>query len=145
MEENIARYSDGLNYDSESPEDFAEKKNRVKEVCERVGRDSDELKWSIYLSRSVIGEDTDAFEDKKRDLMNQHWLLEETTDELKPKVLEVMLRECISGTVDTAAKEMSQYRNIADIITLGLPMMGDLRKNGLDTIKTLKDHIVPRI
>ncbi|MFX1369519.1 MAG: TIGR03560 family F420-dependent LLM class oxidoreductase, partial [Promethearchaeota archaeon] len=68
MEEIVARYADGLNYDSETPEDFAEKKNRVREACDRVGRDFDELKWSIYLSTSVIGEDADDFEEKKKDL-----------------------------------------------------------------------------
>lgn len=32
-----------------------------------------------------------------------------------------------------------------DILILGLPMVGDLRNNGLDTIKLLKDHIVPKL
>ncbi|MFW9847071.1 MAG: TIGR03560 family F420-dependent LLM class oxidoreductase [Candidatus Thorarchaeota archaeon] len=143
MEEIIARYADGLNYDSETPEDFAEKKNRMREACKKVGRDFDELKWSIYLCTSVIGEDTDDFEEKKKDLLNQHWLFEEITDELKPKVLEVMLSKHVSGTVDTAVEEISKYKNEADIIILGLPMVGDLRRNGLDTIKLLKERIIP--
>jgi len=145
MEEIIARYADGLNYDSESPEDYAEKKNRVKEACDRVGRDFDELKWSLYLSTSVIGEDTDDFEAKKKELLNQHWLFEEITDELKPKVLEVMLTKYVSGTIESAIEELSKYNNEIDILILGLPMVGDLRKNGLDTIKILKEHIVPKI
>jgi F420-dependent oxidoreductase-like protein len=145
MEEIIARYADGLNYDSETPEDFVEKKNRVKEACDKVGRDFDELKWSIYLSTSVIGEDTDDFEKKKQDLLNQHWLFEEITDELKPKVLEVMLTKYVSGTIDGAIEKLSKYKNVTDIMVLGLPMVGDLLKNGLETIRLLKDHIVPKL
>jgi F420-dependent oxidoreductase-like protein len=145
MEEIIARYADGLNYDSETPEEFVEKKNRMRKACDKVGRDFDELKWSIYLSTSVIGEDTDDFEEKKKDLLNQHWLFEEITDELKPKVLDVMLTKYISGTIDTVVEKLSRYKNETDTIILGLPMVGDLRKNGLDTIKLLKEKIVPKL
>ncbi len=145
MEDIIARYADGLNYDSETPEDFVEKKNRVREACDKVGRDFDELKWSIYLSTSVIGEDTDDFEKKKQDLLNQHWLFEELTDELKPKVLDIMLTKYVSGTIDGAIEKLSKYKNVTDIMVLGLPMVGDLLKNGLDTIKLLKDHIIPKL
>jgi len=145
MEEIIARYADGLNYDSETPEDFVEKKNRVREACDKVGRDFNELKWSIYLCTAVIGEDTDDFEKKKQDLLNQHWLFEEITDELKPKVLDVMLTKYISGTIDGTIKQLTKYKNVTDIMVLGLPMVGDLLKNGLDTIELLKDHIVPKL
>jgi F420-dependent oxidoreductase-like protein len=145
MEEIIASFADGLNYDSETPEDFVEKKNRVREACDKVGRDFDELKWSIYLSTSVIGEDADDFEKKKQDLLNQHWLFEEITDELKPKVLDVMLTKYVSGTIDGAIEKLSKYKNVIDIMVLGLPMVGDLLKNGLDTIRLLKDHIVPKL
>lgn len=145
MEEIIARYADGFNYDSETPEDFVEKKNRVREACDKAGRDFDELKCSIYLSTSVIGEDTDDFEKKKQDLLNQHWLFEEITDELKPKVLDIMLTKYVSGTIDGAIEKLSKYKNVTDIMVLGLPMVGDLLKNGLDTIKLLKDHITPKL
>ncbi|MFW9810584.1 MAG: TIGR03560 family F420-dependent LLM class oxidoreductase, partial [Candidatus Thorarchaeota archaeon] len=114
MEEIIARYADGLNYDSETPEEFVEKKNRVREACKKVGRNFDELKWSIYLCTSVIGEDIDDFESKKQDLLNQHWLFEEITDEQKPKVLEVMLTKYISGTIETAIEKISKYKNEID-------------------------------
>jgi len=145
MEETIALYADGLNYDSKTPEDFVEKKKRVREACEKVGRDFDELKWSMYLCTSVIGEDTDDFEEMKKDLLNQHWLFEEITDELKPKVLDVMLKDYVSGTVDTAVEKISQYKKEVDVMILGLPMVGSLLKNGLDTIKILKDYIVPKL
>ncbi|MFW9793490.1 MAG: TIGR03560 family F420-dependent LLM class oxidoreductase [Candidatus Thorarchaeota archaeon] len=145
MEEITARYADGLNYDSKTPEDFVEKKHRVREACDRVGRDYNELKWSLYLSTSVIGEDTDDFEERKKDRLNQHWLIEEITDELKPKVLDAMLKQEISGTVDTVIEELSKYKDELDIMVIGLPMVGNLLKNGLDTITILKDHIVPRL
>jgi F420-dependent oxidoreductase-like protein len=145
MEEIIARFADGLNYDSETPEDFVEKKNRMRKVCKKVGRDFDELKWSIYLSTSVIGEDTDDFEKKKQELLNQHWLFEEITDELKPKVLEIMLEKYVSGTIESVVKELSRYKDEVDIMVLGLPMVGDLRKNGLATIKILKERIVSKL
>ena len=145
MEEIIARFADGLNYDSETPEDFVEKKNRMRVKCEEVGRDFEELKWSLYLCTSVIGEDADDFEEKKKDLLNQHWLFEEITDEMKPKVLEVMLTKYVSGTIDSVVEKLSKYKDEVDVLILGLPMVGDLRKNGLDTIKILKEHIVPKI
>ncbi|MFW9982528.1 MAG: LLM class flavin-dependent oxidoreductase, partial [Candidatus Thorarchaeota archaeon] len=145
MEETIASFADGLNYDSETPEEFVEKKNRMREACASVGRDYDELKWSIYLSTSVIGEDIDDFEEKKKDRLKQHWLFEEITDEMKPKVLEAMLEHEISGTVDEVIEKLSKYKSELDVLILGLPMVGDLRQNGLDTIKLLKDHIVPKL
>ena len=145
MEEIVARYADGLNYDSETPEDFAEKKKRVRKACEKVGRGFDELRWSMYLSTSVIGEDADDFENKKNDLLNQHWLFEEIPDEVKPKVLEVMLKKCVLGTMDEAIESISKYKKETDIIVLGLPMVGDLLKNGLDMIKLLRNKIVPRL
>ncbi|MFW9832996.1 MAG: TIGR03560 family F420-dependent LLM class oxidoreductase [Candidatus Thorarchaeota archaeon] len=145
MEEIIARYADGLNYDTETPEELVEKKSRMREACDRVGRGFNELKWSLYLCTSVIGMDSDDFEEKKKDLLNQHWLFEEITDDLKPKVLDVMLTKYISGTVGSAVEELSKYKNEIDILILGLPMVGDLLKNGLDTIKILKDQIVPKL
>ena len=143
MEETIARYGDGLNYDSDTPEDFVEKKNRMREACKKFGRDFDELKWSIYLSTSVIGENDDDFEEKKKDLLNQHWLFTEITDEWKPKVMEAMLKQSVSGTIDTVVEELSKYKNEVDIMVLGLPHMGDLLKNGLENIKILKEKIIP--
>jgi alkanesulfonate monooxygenase SsuD/methylene tetrahydromethanopterin reductase-like flavin-dependent oxidoreductase (luciferase family) len=77
--------------------------------------------------------------------LNQKWLFEEISDEMKPKVLDVMLDKYVSGTVDTAIEELSKFKNELDILILGLPMVGDLRKNGLDTIKLLKDHIAPKL
>ncbi|MFX1481758.1 MAG: TIGR03560 family F420-dependent LLM class oxidoreductase [Promethearchaeota archaeon] len=145
MEEIIARYADGLNYDSETPEEFVEKKIRVREACKRVGRDFNELKWSIYLCTSVIGNNIDDFEKRKKELLNQHWLFEEITDELKPKVLDVMLSKYVSGTIDSAVEELSKYKDEIDIMVLGLPMVGNLLNNGLDTIKLLKNHIVPKL
>ena len=145
MEETIARYGDGLNYDSKTPEDFVEKKKRMREMCEKVGRNFDELRWSMYLVTSVIGADTDDFEKKKKDLLNQHWLFEEIPEEMKPKVVEAMLKQSISGTADKAIEKISEYKKEVDIMVLGLPMMGDLLKNGLDTIRLLKDHIIPKL
>jgi len=145
MEEITARYADGLNYDSKTPEDLVEKKKRVREACERVGRHYDELRWSMYLSTSVIGKDADDFEKKKKERLNQHWLFEEISDEMKPKVLEAMLQQEISGTVEEVIEKLSKYKNEIDILVLGLPMVGELQKNGLDMIKLLKDHIVPKL
>jgi hypothetical protein len=72
-------------------------------------------------------------------------LFEEITDELKPKVLDVMLTKYVSGTIDGAIEKLSRYKNVTDIMVLGLPMVGDLLKNGLDTIKLLKDQVVPKL
>ena len=97
MEETIARFGDGLNYDTTTPEGFIEKKKRMRVMCEKVGRDFDDLKWSLYLSTSVIGSDADDFENRKAERLKQHWLFEEITDEIKPKALEAMLKQDLSG------------------------------------------------
>ncbi|MFW9844436.1 MAG: LLM class flavin-dependent oxidoreductase [Candidatus Thorarchaeota archaeon] len=145
MEETIARYADGLNYDSTTPEGFIEKKKRMKVMCEKVERDFDDLKWSLYLSTSVIGKNPDDFEKKKEDRLNQPWLFEEITDEIKPKVLEAMLKQELSGTVDSVVEELSKFKNELDVLVLGLPMVGDLLANGLDMIELLRAHIIPKL
>jgi F420-dependent oxidoreductase-like protein len=145
MEETIARFGDGLNYDTTTPEGFIEKKKRMRVMCEKVGRDFDELKWSLYLSTSVIGKDPDDFEKKKEERLKQHWLFEEIPDEIKPKVLEAMMKQELSGTVDDVVEELSKFKNELDVLILGLPMVGDLLKNGLDMIRILKEQILPKL
>jgi alkanesulfonate monooxygenase SsuD/methylene tetrahydromethanopterin reductase-like flavin-dependent oxidoreductase (luciferase family) len=145
MEETIARFGDGLNYDTTTPEGFKDKKERMREMCDKVGRDFEELKWSLYLCTSVIGKDTEDFEKKKAERLEQYWLFEEITDELKPKVLDAMLKQELSGTAEEVVEELSTFRNELDVLVLGLPMVGDLLKNGLEMIKLLKDHIVPKL
>ena len=58
---------------------------------------------------------------------------------------EVMLSKYVSGIIDQAIEKISMYKNETDIMVLDLPMMGDLLKNGLDTIRILKDHIIPKL
>ena len=99
----------------------------------------------MYLCTSVIGEDTDDFEAKKQDLLQQHWLFEEIGDEMKPKVLDVMLRDYVAGTVDEATQKIAEFKKEVDVMVLGLQMVGSLMKNGLDTIKILKDRIIPKL
>ena len=145
MEETIARFGDGLNYDTTTPEGFIEKKKRMRVMCEKVGRDFDDLKWSLYLSTSVIGSDADDFENRKAERLKQHWLFEEITDEIKPKALEAMLKQDLSGTVDSVVEEISKFKNELDVLVLGLPMIGNLLKNGIDMIKLLKEEIILRL
>jgi len=145
MEETIARYGDGLNYDSKTPEDFVEKKNRMRLACEKVGRDFNELKWSLYLSTSVIGKDMDDFERRKADRLKQHWLFEEIPEDLKPKVLEAILKQELSGTVDEVVDKLSKFKKELDVLILGLPMIGDLLKNGWDMSKLLHGYILPKL
>jgi hypothetical protein len=64
---------------------------------------------------------------------------------MKPKVLDVMLSKYVSGTIDSVVEKLSRFKNEVDILILGLPMVGDLLKNGLDTIKLLKEKIVPKL
>ena len=96
MEEIIARFGDGLNYDTTTPEGFIDKKKRMRDMCENVGRDYNELKWSIYLCTSVIGIDAEDYEKKKSERLKQHWLFEEITEEMKPKVLEAIIKHELS-------------------------------------------------
>lgn len=54
------------------------------------------------------------------------------TDEKKPKVLDGMLARYVSGTIDEAVEKISKYKKEVDVMVLGLSMMGNLLKNGLD-------------
>ena len=56
-----------------------------------------------------------------------------------------MLEKYVSGTIDSVVEELSKFKKEVDVLILGLPMVGDLQKNGLDTIKILKDHVVPKL
>ena len=77
--------------------------------------------------------------------VQQHWLFEEISEEMKPKVLDAIMKHELSGTVDEVVVELSKFKDDLDVLVLGLPMMGELLKNGLDMINLLKDHIVPKL
>ncbi len=145
IEETAALYGDGLDYDGASPDVFTQKKERMKEACEKVGRNFLEMSWSVSVIAAILGEDETDFNNRKKDAAKQNWLHEEFTKPLKQKYLEAACATQIAGPPDPVLEQLSEYKKEVDIISICLPFFGNLRKNGLDTIRILKESIIPRI
>jgi F420-dependent oxidoreductase-like protein len=144
MEETIARYADGTDMDNaETIKDLLEKKERVERMCENVGRDFKSLRWSVSETVGVIGEDTDDLEQRLRETAKQEWLWAAREPEsVKQKYLDTLNSKQIGGTVPAVIDKLSEFKNNADIVNICLPFVGNLRKNGLDTIQILKERIL---
>lgn len=120
-----------------------EKKERIKRMCEKVGRDFEELKWSVSKTVGVIGEDTDDFENRMQETTEQEWaFIADDPESVKRKYLETLNSKEIGGTPPEVIKKLSEFKDHADIMHIGLPFFGNLRKNGLHTIKILKERIL---
>lgn len=145
MEETVARYADGMDYGAETTiKGFLEKKERVKRMCEEVGRDFEELRWSVSKTAGVIGEDTDDFEERLKEITEQEWIWARAGEPaaVKQKYLETLNSKEIGGTPPVVIEKLSEFKDHADIMNICLPYVGNLRKNGLDTIQILKERIL---
>jgi F420-dependent oxidoreductase-like protein len=145
IEETVARYADGMDmgYEGTTIKDLIEKKERVKKMCEKANRDFKELKWSISKTVRVIGEDTDDFKERMKEITEQKWaFIADDPESVKRKYLETLNTKEIGGTPPEVIKKLSEFKDHADIIHIGLPFVGNLRKNGLHTIKILKERIL---
>ena len=145
IEETAARYADGLDYDEASPADYAQKKERMKTMCEKVGRDFDEMRWSVGKMAVVLGDDEDDFENKKQTVLKQEWLQKTLTQPMKQAWLKHTCAQEIAGPPDVVVEGLSKFKDLADVVNLCLPFVGDLRNNGLDTIRILKERVLPRL
>ena len=145
MEETAARYADGVDYAKRtkgSIADYAEKKERMRVMCEKVGRNFEDLSWSTGINVAVLGEDNDDFENRKRDVIGQEWPHKVFTEEFKKKALEAGCLQDLAGPPERVIDRIHQYKDYVDVFIIGLPFVGNVRKNGLDTIRILKEHIV---
>jgi hypothetical protein len=61
---------------------------------------------------------------------------------VKRKYLETLSSKEIGGTPPVVIEKLSEFKDHADIMNICLPYVGNLRKNGLDTIKILKERIL---
>ncbi len=148
MEETAARYADGVDYAKRTKgtvADYAQKKERMRVMCEKVGRNFEDLEWSTGMMVAVIGEDNDDFENRKRDVIRQEWPHKVFTEEFKKKALEAGCKQDLAGTPERVVEKLLQYKEHVDVFNIGLPFVGNLRKNGLDTIRILNDYIIPRL
>jgi F420-dependent oxidoreductase-like protein len=149
IEETAARYADGMDmgYEETTIKDLKEKKERVKKICEKVGRDFNELKWSVSKTVGVIGKNTDDFEKRLKETIEQEWTWARAHEptSVKQKYLETLNSKEIGGTPPEIIKKLSAFKNHADIMHIYLPFVGNLRKNGLDTIKILKEQILEKL
>jgi F420-dependent oxidoreductase-like protein len=142
MEETIARYADGIDYIKGTFDDFTQKKARMRTMCEEVGRNFEELRWSTGLNVAVIGEDKDDFENRKRDVINQEWPHKVFTQEMKEKLLEAGCKQDLAGPPDEVIEKLKLYDEHVDEFSIGLPFVGNVRERGLESIRILRDHIL---
>ncbi|TFG31726.1 LLM class flavin-dependent oxidoreductase [Candidatus Thorarchaeota archaeon] len=145
MEETAAKYADGLDYVGATPEDINQKKERMRVMCENVGRDYSKMMWSVGVMAIVLGEDNDNFEERKEQVLNQQWPDKTLTQETKEKWLEKVITKEIAGPPDVVIDKLSKYKDEVDVVNICLPFIGDLRENGLDTIKILKESIINKL
>jgi alkanesulfonate monooxygenase SsuD/methylene tetrahydromethanopterin reductase-like flavin-dependent oxidoreductase (luciferase family) len=145
MEKTAVKYADGVDYIEGTAADYAKKKEHIRAMCEKVGRNFEELGWSTGLMVAVIGEDTDDYEQRKREVISQEWLQGEYTEEFKRKALEAGCKQDLAGPPERVVERLHQYKEHVDIFNIGLPFVGNVRQMGLDTIRILKDHIVSRL
>jgi F420-dependent oxidoreductase-like protein len=141
IEETVARYADGMDW--AAIKDFLEKKERVRRMCEKVGRDFEELRWSVSRTAGVIGEDTDDVEERLKEITEKEWIwIAHAPASVKQKYLETLSSEEIGGTLPDVIEKLSEFKDHADIMNICLPYFGNLRKGGLDTIQILKERIL---
>jgi alkanesulfonate monooxygenase SsuD/methylene tetrahydromethanopterin reductase-like flavin-dependent oxidoreductase (luciferase family) len=147
MEETIARYADGTDIDNlETIKDLLKKKERIKKMCQKIGRDFKQLKWSVSNTVGVIGEDTDDFKERMKEITEQQWIWSgDAPKPAKQKYLETLNTKQIGGTTPEVIEKLSQFKDHVDIINICLPFIGNLRQNGLDTIKILKERILGKL
>ena len=145
MEETAARYADGVDYIKGTAADYTQKKERIRVMCEKVDRNFEELGWSTGLMVAVLGEDTEDYENRRRDVIRQEWPQGVYTKEFKKKALEAGCQQDLAGPPEKVIERLCQYKNHVDVFNIGLPFVGNIRQMGLDTIRILKDHIVPRL
>jgi len=145
MEETVARYADGMDvaFEGTTLKTLLEKKERVKRMCEKAGRNFEKLKWSVSKTVGVIGKDTDDFEERMKEIIEQEWIWTAREPEsVKQKYLETLNSREIGGTPPVIIQKLSEFKDEADIMNICLPYVGNLRKNGLDVIQILKERII---
>ncbi len=145
IEETAARYGDGLDYVGATPVELAQKRERVEAACDEIGRDSKEMRWSVGTTAVVIGEDEEDYESRKQAVLNQEWTERTMTRPMKEKWLDAALSKEIAGPPEVVIERLSEYKGKVDLVNVCLPFIGNLRENGLDTIRILKERVVSRV
>jgi F420-dependent oxidoreductase-like protein len=144
IEETAARYADGMDYGAETTiKGSLEKKERVKRMCEKVGRDFEELRSSVSMTAGVIGEDTDDFEERLKEITEQEWIwIAHASESVKRKYLKTLSSKEIGGTLPIVIEKLLEFKDHANTMNICLPYFGNLRKNGLDAIQILRERIL---
>jgi alkanesulfonate monooxygenase SsuD/methylene tetrahydromethanopterin reductase-like flavin-dependent oxidoreductase (luciferase family) len=145
MEETVARYGDGVDFEGKTPTEYDQKMKRVEAACDEVGRDFQEIRWSVGKTAAVIGEDEDDYERRKQAVLKQEWTEKIMTEAMKKKWLDGAVAKDIAGPPDVVIEKLSAYKDKVELVTICLPFIGNLRENGLDTIRILKERIAPKL
>ena len=114
-------------------------------MCEKVGRNFEDLSWSTGINVAVLGEDNDDFENRKQEVIGQEWLHKVFTEDFKKKALEAGCQQDLAGPPERVVESLLQYKDLVDVFIIGLPFVGNILKNGLDTIRILKEHIIGKL
>jgi F420-dependent oxidoreductase-like protein len=143
MEETVARYADGIDRAEGTIKDFLEKKERVKRMCDTVGRDFKQLRWSASQTAGVIGEDPEDFEARLKEIIGQEWIwIAHAPEAVKQEYLRKLSATEVGGPLPAVIEKLAEFKDQADVLNLCLPYFGNLRQNGLDTIRMLKERII---
>jgi alkanesulfonate monooxygenase SsuD/methylene tetrahydromethanopterin reductase-like flavin-dependent oxidoreductase (luciferase family) len=145
MEETAARYGDGLDFEGKTPTEYAHKMERVEAACDKVGRDFQEIRWSVGKTAVVIGEDEEDYERRKQAVLKQEWKEKTMAGSMKEQWLDAAVAKNIAGPPDVVIGKISEYKDKVELVNICLPFIGDLRENGLDTIRILRERIVPKL
>lgn len=145
IEETAARYGDGLDYVGATPTEYALKKDHVEAACDEIGRDFQEMRWSVGTTAVVIGEDEEDYERRKKAVLKKEWTQKILTGPMKEKWLDAALAKEIAGPPEVVIEKLSEYKDKVELVNICLPYVGNLRENGLDTIRILKERIVSKL
>ena len=95
------------------------------------------------MTAGVIGEDTDDFEKRLKEIIEQEWIwIAHAPESVKQKYLETLSSKEIGGILPVVIKKLSEFKYHADIMNICLPYFGNLSENGLKTIQILKERIL---
>jgi alkanesulfonate monooxygenase SsuD/methylene tetrahydromethanopterin reductase-like flavin-dependent oxidoreductase (luciferase family) len=130
-----ARWAGEYNTTSAAPEDVRERRQRLSEACEAVGRDPSTLTFSV-MTACIVGRDHNEVLERVGRVLDQTG---------QGGSAEAMVadppRHWILGTVDQVAERLEAYQEAG----LDRIMLQHLAHDDLDMVALIGDALVPRL
>ncbi|MBD3159933.1 MAG: LLM class flavin-dependent oxidoreductase [Candidatus Lokiarchaeota archaeon] len=137
MENTIAKYADGIDFEGASPEKIKQKKERMNNALAKVGRDPGDLSWSTDMTTFVPAKSEEEYEKKVDSLLRQ--IPVKHHDHFRRD-----LQSSLSGTPETMVERIKAYDDAGiDQVSICLPWIGDILNNGKRAIEIIKDSVLP--